>query len=91
MTDNNTTQTTKEIEGVKVEPLAAYIERIERLEEEKRGIAEDIKEIYVTAKGNGYDPKIMRAIIKLRKMNKSDRAEADALLDIYRRALGLAE
>lgn len=90
MTDNTTTQTAKEIEGVSVEPLAAYIERIECLEEEKRGIAEDIKEIYATAKGNGYDPKIMRAIIKLRKMKESDRAEADALLDIYRRALGLA-
>jgi uncharacterized protein (UPF0335 family) len=71
--------------------LRSIIERIERLEEEKAGIAGDIREIYQEAKGNGYEPKILRQIIKLRKMDKAEREEQEALLDNYLSALGMAE
>jgi uncharacterized protein (UPF0335 family) len=70
--------------------LRLLIERIERLEEEKKGIAEDIRDVYAEAKAVGYDARIMRAIVRLRRMKPDDRAEADALLDTYRAALGLA-
>lgn len=69
--------------------LIQFFERIERLEEEKKGIADDIKDVYLEAKGTGYDAKIMRAIYKLRKMDSSARAEVEALLEIYKRAVGL--
>jgi uncharacterized protein (UPF0335 family) len=69
--------------------LRAFIERIERLEEEKRTIADDIKEVYAEAKGNGFDAKIMREIIRLRKMSKDDRAEMEAILETYKKALGM--
>lgn len=69
--------------------LKSIIERIERLEEERKGLATDIKEIYAEAKGNGFDPKIIRMIIRLRKLNPSDRAEQDALLETYKSALGM--
>jgi len=69
--------------------LKSIIERIERLEEERKGLAADIKEIYAEAKGNGFDPKIIRMIIRLRKLNPSDRAEQDLLLDTYKSALGM--
>lgn len=78
-----------EIDGVKIAPLVSYIERIERLEVEKKAIADDIKEIFDTAKGNGYDVKAMRHVLKMRKMDEADRAEAEALIDIYMRALGM--
>jgi len=69
--------------------LRLLIERVERLEEEKKGIADDIKEVYGEAKAVGYDAKIMRQIVRLRKMNKDDRAEMEAILDTYKAALGL--
>jgi len=69
--------------------LRLFIERIERLEEEKRGIADDIRDAYSEAKGQGYDPKIMRQIVRLRKMQPHDRAEMDAILETYRAALGI--
>ena len=69
--------------------LRAFIERIERLEEEKKGIADDVKDVYAEAKSNGYDTKTMRAIVRLRKMETHARQEADALLETYRQALGL--
>lgn len=69
--------------------LKSVIERVELLEEDKRGISEDIKEIYAEAKGNGLDPKIIRMIIRERKMNSTDRAEMEALLDTYKAALGM--
>lgn len=69
--------------------LRSLIERIERLEEEKRRIAADIKEVYAEAKGTGFDPKIMRQIIRERRMDKDDLDEQESLLDIYRRALGM--
>jgi uncharacterized protein (UPF0335 family) len=70
--------------------LRLFIERIERLEEEKKGIADDVKDVYLEAKSQGYDTKTMRAIVRLRKMEKNARDEADALLETYRTALGLA-
>jgi len=69
--------------------LRLLIERIERLAEEKQGIADDIKDVYSEAKAVGYDAKIMREIVKLRKMNPDDRKERQALLDTYAMSLGL--
>ena len=69
--------------------LRLLIERIERLEEDQKDVADDIKEAYTEAKAVGYDPKIMRQIIRLRKMNPDDRREQQALLDVYAHALGL--
>ncbi len=69
--------------------LRLLIERVERLEEEKKGIADDIRDTYAEAKAVGYDVKIMRQIVRLRKMNQDDRAEMEMLLDTYKAALGL--
>ena len=69
--------------------LRLLIERIERLEEEKKGIADDVKDVYAEAKAVGYDAKIIRQIVRLRKMKPDDRAEMEALLDTYKAALGL--
>ena len=70
--------------------LRAFIERIERLEEEKRAIADDIKEVYAEAKGTGYDVKVMRKIISLRRMDRDKRREEEEILDPYLAALGEA-
>jgi uncharacterized protein (UPF0335 family) len=70
--------------------LRAFIERIERLEEEKRAIADDIKEVYAEAKGTGYDIKIMRKIISLRRQDRDKRREEEEILDLYLSALGEA-
>lgn len=75
--------------NVSAEQLKLFIERIETLEEEKRGIADDIKDTYSEAKSNGYDVKTMRAIVRLRKMDNNARQEMEALLDTYKAALGL--
>ena len=75
--------------NVAADQLRLFIERIERLEEEKKGIADDVKDVYAEAKANGYDTKTMRTIVRLRKMEKHARDEADALLETYRNALGL--
>jgi uncharacterized protein (UPF0335 family) len=69
--------------------LRLLIERIERLEEEKTGIADDIKDVYLEAKAVGYDAKIMRMVVKLRKMKPDDRREQEAILETYKIALGL--
>ena len=74
---------------VAADQLRLFIERIERLEEEKKGIADDVKDVYAEAKARGYDPKTMRTIVRLRKMEKNARDEMDALLETYRNALGL--
>jgi len=71
--------------------LRAFIERIERLEEEKAALVADIREVYAEAKGTGFDPKTMRAVVRLRKMDAADRAEQDMLLDTYMHALGMAD
>jgi uncharacterized protein (UPF0335 family) len=75
---------------IQADQLRLLIERIERLEEEKKGIADDIKDVYGEAKAVGYDPKIMRQVVRLRKMERNAREEAEALLDMYKTALGLA-
>ena len=69
--------------------LKSFIERIERLEEEKNNILADIREVYSEAKSSGYDPKIMRKILLIRKMDVDERLEQEALLDTYRNALGI--
>ena len=69
--------------------LRLLIERVERLEEEKKGIADDIRDVYSEAKAVGYDSKIMRQIVRLRKMKPDDRAEMETILDLYKAALGL--
>ena len=69
--------------------LRLLIERIERLEEEKKGIADDIKDVYAEAKAVGYDAKIVRRVIALRKMKPDDRREMETVLDLYKAALGL--
>ena len=69
--------------------LRLLIERVERLEEEKKGLADDITDVYAEAKAVGYDVKIMRKVIALRKMNADDRAEMEAILETYKAALGL--
>ncbi|MEI6417490.1 MAG: DUF2312 domain-containing protein [Sphingomonadales bacterium] len=72
------------------EQLRLFIERIETLEEEKKGIADDIRDVYAEAKGTGFDTKTMRAIVRLRRMEKAARDEAESLLETYKSALGLA-
>lgn len=78
-----------DVGGIAGDRLKSFIERIERLEEEKRALQEDIKEVYAEAKGTGFDTKIMRQIIKIRRMDKDDLDEQETLLDIYKRALGM--
>ncbi|WP_375398239.1 DUF2312 domain-containing protein [uncultured Sphingomonas sp.] len=74
---------------IAADQLRLFIERIERLEEEKKSFADDIKDVYAEAKSNGYDTKTMRSIVRLRKMEKHHRDEAEMLLDTYMAALGL--
>ncbi|MEM5474523.1 DUF2312 domain-containing protein [Hoeflea sp. AS60] len=70
--------------------LRSIVERIERLEEEKKTIADDIKDVYGEAKSNGYDTKVLRKIIAIRKQDQNDRLEQEAILDTYLHALGMA-
>jgi uncharacterized protein (UPF0335 family) len=77
-------------ESVAQDQIRAIIERIERMEEEKRAITEDIKEIYAEAKGNGFDTKVLRKIVTIRKQDASERAEQEALLELYMTALGMS-
>ncbi|WP_417517406.1 DUF2312 domain-containing protein [Minwuia sp.] len=76
-------------ETVAADHLRQLIERIERLEEEKAALAADIREVYAEAKGHGFDSKTMRQVIKIRKMEPSDRQEQDAMLTLYLEALGI--
>ncbi len=69
--------------------LRAFIERIERLEEEKAALAADIREVYAEAKGDGFDAKTMRLVVRLRKLDSAERQEQQTLLDLYKAALGL--
>ena len=75
--------------GIAADALRSYIERIERLEEEKKALADDIKDIYAEAKSTGFDVKIIWQIVRLRKMDENDRQEQEALLDTYAHALGM--
>ena len=77
--------------GVIGEQLQQYVDRIERLEEEKADIAAAIREVYAEAKGNGFEPKVMRQIVKIRKMDPNDVDEQDTLLHLYKQALGMAQ
>ncbi len=70
--------------------LRSIIERVERLEEEKQTIADDIKDIYAEAKGNGFDVKAIRTIVRLRKKDQAEREEEETILDLYKSALGMA-
>ena len=69
--------------------MRLLVERIERLEEEKQGLSDDIRDVYSEAKGTGYDPKILRKVIALRKMKPDDRREMEMLLETYKNALGI--
>ena len=73
---------------VQGDQLKSIVERIERLEEEKKTISDDIKEVYAEAKGNGYDVKIIRKVIAIRKRDANERAEEEAILDLYLQAVG---
>ena len=75
--------------GFAKEQLKSFIERIERLEEEKKALAGDIREIYAEAKGNGFEPRVMRKVVSLRRMKAADREEEEALLEVYRQAVGV--
>jgi uncharacterized protein (UPF0335 family) len=78
-----------EVGGIAGERLRSYIERIERLEEEKANMAADIREIYSEAKGNSFDAKTMRQLVRLRKLDQSERNEQEEFLSLYQRALGM--
>lgn len=71
------------------EQLLSVVQRIERLEEQKAEVADDIKDVYSEAKGNGYDTRALRTIIRLRKMDPAQRAEQEAVLDLYKQSLGM--
>ena len=79
-----------EVGGIAAEQLATYVERIERLEEEKANIMADIKEVYGEAGALGYDVKVLRKIIRLRKMEEHERTEQEEIEELYKRALGMA-
>ena len=80
---------TSDVGGVAGKRLKSFLDRVERLEEEKKGLADDIKDIYAEAKGVGFDVKTMRKILKLRKMETEKRREEEELLELYKAAIGL--
>ena len=80
-----------EVGGIAVERLRSLVERIERLEEEKKALADDIKEIYAEAKSAGFDTKVLRKVIRQRKIDARELEEQETILDLYRRALGMIE
>lgn len=77
-------------QSVAADQLKSVIERIERLEEEKKALSDDIKDVYAEAKANGFDPAILRKIVSLRKMDRDERMEEEAILEMYKQALGMA-
>lgn len=79
----------KDVGGVAGKRLKSFFDRIERLEEERKGLSDDIKDVYAEAKGVGFDTKTMRKIMKLRKMNPDARREQDELLELYKAAVGM--
>lgn len=80
---------TRDVENVSGQRLKSYLDRIDRLEEEKKGLADDIKDIYAEAKGVGYDTKTIRKLVKLRRMETEKRREEEELLELYKSAVGL--
>lgn len=80
---------TNDVGGIAAERLRQIVSRVEKLEEERKALGDDIREVYAEAKGSGFDVKILRAIVRLRKQDEADRQEAEALLDLYKQALGM--
>jgi len=78
-----------DVGGVAGDRLRTIIERIERLEEEKKALSDDVREIFSEAKGAGFDVKVIRQVVRLRKMDATDRSEMEQVLDVYKRALGM--
>jgi len=76
-------------DSVAGDQLRAFVERIERMEEEKQAITDDIKEIYAEAKGNGFDTKVLRQVVRIRKQDRAERLEQEAILDLYLAELGM--
>lgn len=79
-----------EVGGISADHLRSFIERIERLEEEKQALQADIKDVYAEMKGTGFDVKIARQIVRLRKMETHDREEMEEILDLYKKAVGMS-
>ncbi|WP_267355766.1 MULTISPECIES: DUF2312 domain-containing protein [unclassified Methylobacterium] len=86
----NTSSDVSPAEGVAADELKQFIERLERLEEEKAGIMGDIKEVFAELKGRGFDSKAVRTILRIRKQDHSERQEQEAILELYMQALGIA-
>ena len=78
-----------EVRGVSTDRLRSFVDRIERLEEDKQALAADIREVYSEAKGAGFNVKVMRQLVRLRKMDKDDRAQMEEILNVYERALDM--
>jgi uncharacterized protein (UPF0335 family) len=78
-----------QVGGIAGEQLRAFIERIERLEDEKKDVQEQIKEVFAEAKGVGFDARIMRQLVRLRRLRDADRSEQEELLEIYKTAIGM--
>ncbi len=76
--------------GIAADRLKSFVERIERLEEEKAGLTADLRDVYAEAKASGFDTKAMRHIVRLRRMDSAQRQEQEALVELYKQALGLA-
>ena len=92
MAEEQDTQTrTADPGGIAADRLRSFVERIERLEEEKAAISRDVREVFAEAKSVGFDTKIMRQVIRLRKLEQADRREQEELLDLYLQALGMGE
>ena len=89
MTEAETVSRQSDAGGIAAERLRSFVERIERLEEEKAALAADIREVYAEAKATGFDTKIMRQVIRLRRMEQADRNEQEELLTLYLSALGM--
>ena len=84
------TEGTNQIGGIAADALRLIVGRVERLECEKKALSEDVRDIYAQAKSQGFDPKILRQIIRLRKLDRTEREEAEQLLDLYLTAIGMA-
>jgi len=80
-----------DVGGLAADRLRSIVQRIERLEEEKKALAADIKEVYAEAKSAGFETKVLRQVLKLRRMERAERQEQEALLDLYMQALGMLE
>lgn len=89
ITEGSSNEDSNDVGGIAAAQLNSFIERIERLEEEKANIAADIKDVYSEAKSSGFDTKIMRQLIRIRKMEAHERAEQEELLELYKNAVGV--